>query len=178
MTTVDEANKIKTYVIPKHLYRYRSLTNFELEIEAIERGFVYCSTYRAMNDPMEGFYSSSKLLQNSPELNDVRIGILSGKRGIGICSFSEVFNHELMWAHYADQFRGICIAYDFFNLRRCLPPDVSFSRVYYNEEAPQIGRTKLPRNLDETTKTILSYKNHRWLYEREWRIFAQPGKLN
>ena len=31
--TTDVDEKIKTYVIPKHLYRYRSLANFEREIE-------------------------------------------------------------------------------------------------------------------------------------------------
>jgi hypothetical protein len=175
--TIADVEKIKTYVIPRHLYRYRSMKNLEREIQSIESGYVFCSSYKDMNDPMEGFYSASKLLQGSPELSRVRDGILSGKRNIGLCSFSEVFNHELMWAHYADQFKGICIAYDFFMLRKYLPTDVSFSRVYYNEEAPQVGRSKLPRDIDENAKTILSYKNHRWLYEREWRIFAQQGRL-
>jgi Protein of unknown function (DUF2971) len=170
--------KIETYVVPRHLYRYRSLTAFERELATIESGYLYCSTYKAMNDPMEGFYSSSKLLQKSADLNAVRIEVLSQKMQIGICSFSEVFNHELMWAHYARQFEGICIAYDFFNLRRCLPDEVRFSRVYYNEEAPEVGRSKQPRNLAQMAKMILSYKNHRWLYEREWRMFANVGKVH
>jgi hypothetical protein len=37
---VDE--KIKTYVIPKHLYRYRSLVHFEREMKSIENGYVFC----------------------------------------------------------------------------------------------------------------------------------------
>lgn len=170
--------KIETYVIPRYLYRYRSLSAFERELESIESGYLYCSIYKKMNDPMEGFYSSSKLLQRSAELNAVRAEILSQKTQIGICSFSEVFNHELMWAHYANQFDGICIAYDFFNLRRSLPDEVSFSRVYYNEEVPKVGSSKPPRNLAQTAKMILSYKNHRWLYEREWRMFANIGEVH
>jgi hypothetical protein len=172
--TIDVDEKIKTYVIPKHLYRYRSLANFEREMESIQMGYVYCSKYGAMNDPMEGFYSTSKLLEGSPELTNLTTSIFLSKSSIGICSFSEVFNHELMWAHYADQFRGICVAYDC----RHLASGVTFSRVYYSEETPQIGHSRSPRDPNETAKIILSHKNHRWLYEREWRIFATIlGKL-
>ena len=81
-----------------------------------------------------------------------------------------------MWAHYADQFKGICVAYDFFNLRRFLPSGAKFSRVYYKEEAPEIGRSR-QRDPDQIAKTILSYKNYRWLYEREWRLFANIGAV-
>jgi Protein of unknown function (DUF2971) len=126
--------EIKNYAIPRYLYRYRSLTKFERELDSIENFYLYCSSYKNMNDPMEGFYSPSKVLEKHPDLELVKTEILSQKTKIGICSFCEVFNHELMWAHYANQFDGICIAYDFFKLRRVLSDQVSFSRIYYNEE--------------------------------------------
>lgn len=163
---------IENYAIPRRLYRYRSLTNFEREMRCIEDKYLHCATYRAMNDPMEGYYTSSKFLEKSADLKAVRNEILSGKRRVRICCFSEVPYHELMWAHYADRYKGICVAYDFFNLRKYLPPEISFSRVYYNEEAPEVGRAFKPRDFDKTAKMILSYKNYRWLYERQWRMFA------
>jgi hypothetical protein len=169
--------KIETYVIPRYLYRYRSLQAFDREINCIETGYVYCANFKMMNDPMEGFYSESKLLEKTPDIEKVRAAIKSGKLMIGMCAFSEVFNHELMWAHYADQFRGICIAYDFFKLRNHLPEGVSFSRLFYNEDVPKVGLSKKPRSHNETAKMILSYKNYRWLYEREWRMFANIGKV-
>jgi Protein of unknown function (DUF2971) len=168
---------IETYVVPRYLYRYRPIARFDREMKAIETGYLYCSNYKAMNDPMEDYYSASKLLERSSDIKATRDAIGSGKRAIGICSFSEVFDHELMWAHYADKFQGICVAYDFFSLRRYLPPDVSFSRVYYNEEAPEVGRSRFARDPNEIAKTILSYKNYRWLYEREWRMFANIGAV-
>jgi hypothetical protein len=84
----------------------------------------------------------------------------------------------LMWAHYANQFEGICIAYDFFKLRGVLSDQVSFSRIYYNEELPQLSNSKQPIDLVQKAKMILSYKNHRWMYEREWRMFADVGKVH
>jgi Protein of unknown function (DUF2971) len=168
---------IEAYAIPRHLYRYRSLKNFARELEAIKSRYLYCARYSEMNDPMEGLYAPSKLLKKSSDSNDVLDAIRSKKIRVGICSFSEVFDHELMWAHYANRFGGICIAYDFYKLRKYLPARVTFSRVYYNEEAPEVARSKRRRNLEETAKRILSYKNYRWLYEREWRMFANVGKV-
>jgi hypothetical protein len=157
--------KIQTYVIPRYLYRYRSLKQFNREINSIKQAYLYCANFIQTNDPMEGFYSESKLLEKTRDIKKVRLAILSGKTMVGMCAFSEVFNHELMWAHYADQFRGVCVAYDFFKLRRHLPDSVSFSRIYYNEEVPKVGLSKQPQNHNETAKEILSYKNYRWLYE-------------
>jgi hypothetical protein len=51
---------------------------------------------------------------------------------------------------------------------------VSFVRMFYNETEPNVHRTH--EDGDRIAKMILSYKNHRWLYEREWRMFAALGK--
>jgi|HubBroStandDraft_6_1064221.scaffolds.fasta_scaffold322229_2 hypothetical protein len=167
--------EIKNYVKPRRLYRYRAIENLDRELESIEHAYLYCAPYKDMNDPMEGLYSSSKRLKMNSNYDRIRREILSSKRQVGVCSFSEIYNHELMWAHYASQFRGICISYDLFDLLKYLPADASFVRVFYNEEVPNVGLTK--RSPDELAKMVLSYKNHRWLYEREWRMFADQGKV-
>ena len=93
-----------------------------------------------------------------------------------MCSFSEVHDHELMWAHYADRFGGICVAYSLTKLLKYLPEDVSFVRIYYDEKVPTVRRTDHePIHL---AKMVLSYKNYRWLYEREWRMFARLGRAH
>jgi hypothetical protein len=81
-----------------------------------------------------------------------------------------------MWAHYADQFRGICIAYNFSTLRDGLADDITFARMFYNETVPTIRLSD--QGPDELAKMVLSYKNYRWLYEREWRMFASLGKAS
>jgi len=85
-----------------------------------------------------------------------------------------VHDHELMWAHYADQYRGICIAYSFAKLLDSLGDDVSFVRMYYNEIVPIVRHSR--QEPADVAKMVLSYKNYRWLYEREWRMFAPLGK--
>ena len=93
--------EIAHYVEPRRLYRYRSLEHIDRELLAIEEAYLFCSSYRELNDPMEGRYFSTKRLKSSNKYSAIRSEILFNKRQIGICSFSEVYNNELMWAHYA-----------------------------------------------------------------------------
>jgi len=166
--------KIKSYVEPRRLYRYRSPEDLDREIGAIEEAYLYCAVYEDLNDPMEGLFASSQLLRGSEKYHTVRSAIRDSKARIGICSFSEVYNQELMWDHYAKEFRGMCIAYNLPRLLERLDDDIHFVRVYYNERVPIVGKAN--KSPMEAARMVLSYKNYRWLYEREWRMFATQRK--
>jgi hypothetical protein len=167
---------INFYAQPPRLYRYRSAENLDRELSAIEDGYLFCAAFTALNDPMEGLFSSSRHFREKENYRAIRQSILDNKSLIGMCSFSEARNHELMWAHYADQFSGICISYSFSKLLRFLPDNVSFVRMFYDETEPTVNTTRVAHN--DLAKMVLSYKNHRWLYEREWRMFApEQGRV-
>ncbi len=156
---------------PVSLYRYRSLKNFERELGAIEDAYIHAASFRDLNDPMEGGFTSGKRFRQLPEYHRIRDEILDRKRGLRLSSFSEVPNNELMWAHYANQFRGICISYSFSTLMRNFSPPICFVRMFYNDYQPTIHTAdRVPEDL---AKMVLSYKNYKWLYEREWRMFSR-----
>ncbi len=49
--------------------------------------------------------------------------------------------------------------------------------MFYDETEPTLHSTRAAHN--DLAKMVLSYKNHRWLYEREWRMFApEQGNLH
>ena len=164
---------IRTFA-PQYLYRYRSLRQeiAARELSTIDENYIWCSDFKELNDPMEGIYDADP---NVPD--QIKDQLFRRKLAFGICSFSEINNHELMWAHYADQFRGICIEYCFAELRNFLPQYVEFVRLSYNEDAYRVDRE---HSLDhDLPKKILCNKNHRWLYEREWRLLNQDlGRLD
>jgi hypothetical protein len=143
-------------------------------MDAIEERYVYCAAFGSLNDPMEGLFSTSRTVRESANHRAIRASIRENKANIGMCSFSEVYDHELMWAHYADQFRGICISYSLSKLLKGLPNDVHFVRMFYNETEPTIHRAS--DDPGKLAKMVLSYKSYKWLYEREWRMFAPLGK--
>jgi hypothetical protein len=161
-------------VQPQRVYRYRSLRKFDRELEALVDGHIFCAAYDTLNDPMEGVFRASRSFRQSDNYQDARRAIVDNKTQMGLSSFSEVHDHELMWAHYADHYRGICIAYSFSKLLDDLGDDVTFVRMYYNEIVPIVRHGR--HDPDDVAKMVLSYKNYRWLYEREWRMFASRGK--
>lgn len=117
---------IVNYVIPSQLYRYRSLRRIgeaddlvlDRELTAIEQSYIWASSFQGMNDPMEGVFSTGKNID--PGKKKIIEQMKWQKESTGICCFSETPTNELMWAHYADEFRGICLAYDFSDLRGSL----------------------------------------------------------
>ncbi|MCU1241711.1 MAG: hypothetical protein JWO71_2437 [Candidatus Acidoferrum typicum] len=168
--------EIISYVQPSRLYRYRSFENLDRELQAIREGYLHCSPYQQLNDPMEGLFASGQLLRKDKKYREIREAITNTKANIGVCSFSEVYDHELMWAHYAGQFKGICVAYSLSRLMKNLGDDLTFVRMFYNEKVPTIDHSR--RHPELLAKRVLSTKNYRWLYEREWRMFAAPGRAS
>ena len=180
---------IETYATPTWLYRYRSLrprgadddgaanpSRLERELRAIEQGYIWCGTFTQMNDPMEGFYRSNARLSEEFDYDQFSEVVRSEKLGLGIASLSETWNNELMWAHYADGFRGICIAYPLARLLRGLNEHHALARVAYGDR-PHYLNLRAMHNTDLRARAILSTKNFKWSYEREWRLFSQhPGE--
>jgi hypothetical protein len=158
---------------PTTLFRYRSLSNFDREIETLAKKYIYCSPYTQLNDPMEGRFRKRSSFSRSASGKRYIAAINATLPNLGIGSFCEVGNHTLMWAHYADQFRGICIAYRFRKLLEHLSDSIVLTRISYSDRTPVLRRAK-PNQL-EVAKTILSRKSRSWLYEREWRMFAGVG---
>ena len=82
----------------------------------------------------------------------------------GISSFSETNDSTIMWSHYSDHHKGICIEYDFIvvdkeTIHRIYP-------VYYTDDLPQItfidgGNSFIHASLQ---------KGLAWKYEKEWRM--------
>ncbi|MES0202792.1 DUF2971 domain-containing protein [Mesorhizobium sp. LNHC209A00] len=175
--------EIETYAIPYNLYRYRSLRRIgkpdkevlDRELRSIEQSSLWCSDFDNMNDPMEGAFEPSAAVKENRRYAELAQTIRDGKLGYGMCAFSEAKDIELMWAHYADEFRGVCVSYSFRSLRYGLGSDKSFTRLCYSDSPPRVVNTTGPQN---DILRILSTKHYRWQYEREWRLFTPVIGLN
>ncbi|MEZ6035210.1 MAG: DUF2971 domain-containing protein [Planctomycetaceae bacterium] len=98
-------------------------------------------------------------------LNDFRDRI--GKNG-GVCCFSARPDHPLMWSHYANGHRGICIEYSTEQ-----NPFLKIRQVHYSERLPSIDpltAMKLGHRVDDIM-AALATKHKSWAYEEEWRLF-------
>ena len=85
-------------------YKYRSFRNFEHLVDILVNSRIYTANYAAMNDPMEGCYKYPDSYDKQ-EIAKLEKKIIQTK----FCSLSKFSNIDLMWAHYANGNRGICI---------------------------------------------------------------------
>jgi hypothetical protein len=86
------------------------------------------------------------------------------KEGLGWCvsCFTTEPTNEIMWAHYADSNKGVCLEFDLST-----SPDLhkKIFPVQYNDNFPVIN------SVDDLPEALLR-KRIAWQYEKEWRILA------
>jgi hypothetical protein len=85
-----------------------------------------------------------------------------------LASFSAVKTNPLLWAHYADAHRGICIGFNTVaasEISRAVPVQYSLS--------PPIWRG----NDRHLLASVFCTKNSDWAYEEEWRIFGEGSEF-
>jgi hypothetical protein len=127
-----------------------------------------------MNDAMEGFYDPTEGLRGAQDYGRVVSRIYDAKSNHGIACFSETNGNELLWAHYADNYAGICVRYKTQALIEGLPGNVRVVRVAYGDVPPSVGPDDALNSRSAAIK-ILSHKKANWAYEREWRVL---GNIN
>ncbi|MBT7696315.1 MAG: DUF2971 domain-containing protein [Desulfobacterales bacterium] len=95
----------------------------------------------------------------------------------GLCCFSATFKNPLLWSHYADQHRGICIGY---GLNRV--PKPKLHKVVYggsrSVKTSLIARALLDNDQEAQLlldQDVLLRKAPSWRYEREWRLLGERG---
>jgi Protein of unknown function (DUF2971) len=149
--------------IPTHLYKYRSLIGESRDRtrKAIVDTEVYFSCCKQFNDPFD-----CRLNVRGYSSADDRRQMDTITERAGILCLSECKDSLLMWSHYADAHRGVCIEYSTSNERLfgCSVDRVSYASVY-----PEMSLTDTP-DLGWVRK-YLSTKSAHWKYEKEWRIF-------
>lgn len=142
-----------------------------VSIEANKHGKNYLRSIRVPND-LTG--RQKRALRKEHQKNvfnrlipsQERAGIANLLAQTGICSLSETELDILMWSHYAEQHRGICIGFDTkkYFFQTAWP-------VKYQSNYPIVVR---PQDDYETVlqKSLLTKSLH-WSYECEWRIIRR-----
>lgn len=107
-------------------------------------------------------------------------------RNFRICCFSETKDSILMWSHYANYHKGICISYNFEELQNNFKSKNFFELYYkkhdFNELFPVYYTKNFPKiDASNTLKTLTQaiftkYKD--WEYEKEWRILKYNSSFN
>jgi hypothetical protein len=96
----------------------------------------------------------------------------------GVFSLSGNYTDPLLWAHYADSTRGICLGIQFTAEEVSGYEPVPII-VQYHKELPSIDANKFfKRSFDNVTEMLTLFyasKSSAWSYEQEVRFFAKNG---
>lgn len=160
-------------------------------IEKLKDLHLRLSTPSVLNDPFENIFNKTleaeleKNIKVKDMLHNIYDIINDGNDGLaniiqerilslGIVSLSETPRNLLMWAHYADEHKGICIEFDgdmmfnqelnHLNRRYAIQP----TKVYYDKIRPSY-ECHTHDELNKHIKKHLLTKSDEWIYEKEHR---------
>lgn len=139
-------------------FKFRSLNSFENVADIFINKRFYAAHYNELNDPMEGVIKYDDDVQK-----DAIDQVKSFYKNLRICAFSRCFDSLLLWAHYADGFKGICIEVEAISS--------VLGKVRY-DKGFSVGRDILDVNKHLQIQALL-VKNNAWRYEKEVRFITE-----
>lgn len=123
------------------------------------------ATFGDMNDPFELRGVNLKSAENRRGWDGFRNEIA---RRYGVICFSKVWSDPVMWSHYADRHRGLCLGFD-------VDDDLTVEVQYRANRFPQrrLAEAVVSDALGEAlVKDVIRTKYDRWAYEQEIRILC------
>lgn len=141
------------------IYKYQAITDYS--IENLRDGKLWASKPETFNDPFEFHYHQ---IGDNPQKTgaDKLISQLHNSRVV--CLTPNPLN-PLMWAHYTDHHRGICLGFEH---------NIITTAVRYTNDFPQVNFTTDNRNQRERELLhIMWTKSPDWSYEDERRMIFE-----
>jgi len=119
----------------------------------------------------EIYRASSQNAHKVVELNQEKF------QNVGVFSMSSTPSNLLMWAHYADEHKGICIEFERASTNPLGSPHLTH-KVVYQEMLPIVGSLDFLRSLRLVSESpVFITKSEDWRYEKEWRFIKGRGEV-
>lgn len=121
----------------------------------IEKSRIKIATINQLNDPYEFYFNFCAV--DETHLTDIKNNY---HNILGFLCFSEQMNNPVLWAHYADNHKGLCLEFEI--------PSGLLKKIIYREEPLTICSSD--QNIkDRFCEATLSKYIH-WSYESEQRL--------
>jgi hypothetical protein len=181
-------------LLPRILFKYRKFDKGCLEL--LVNRELWFATPASLNDPFEGESSFSEVLDAvwerypfpKSDRDIYHSKIEKQLKSVGICSFSKARKNQLMWAHYADEHKGICIGFK-EGLIRPQGSNIYSVDVTYQDEYPfkgiierfhyydkYAGVNNVESIAGDIFYSVLGTKYTSWRYERERRLISSRSQ--
>jgi len=160
------------------LYKFKSLENFEFVADILMNNRLYAAQFKELNDPMEGIFTPD-------DQEDFIDAVKEETSNLRVCSMAQDNYNPLLWAHYADSYRGVCIEFDineslieleeinYTPFTAIVGSEPSFSG--FSEDGKPLH---IAHSAKDWAKIILRNKFEEWAYEEEVRLFSKSEFIN
>ncbi len=173
------------------LYKYRSNLNWKYTMPILDKNMVYLCPLDKQNDLFEFAFNDDfgEIVKRTPILKEGKAYTLlngalasqsrwgeqcekmsSYKAKMSITCFCEEKDNVLLWTHYANNSKGICIEYSGLDLLERF--QCSLLPIVYQRTPPGLPDSE---EIDTWSPYKIAFervstKSDIWSYEREWRI--------
>ena len=165
------------------LFKYLPISTREqlaYRLGTCENNHIFFPNYSQLNDPLEGSgydfeisgYAGCGITK---AVDDEDIVMASIRQKYKILSLSETCFSPSMWAHYADNFHGICIGYWTNGVFSKAQKLEYVSNPKHSEAANGDGYVEDDLVVNKVYKSFF-YKHTDWVYEKEYRIVEESKK--
>ncbi|QDV07305.1 hypothetical protein Poly30_28280 [Planctomycetes bacterium Poly30] len=151
----------------------RSPVDDPFTVALLRTSEVFLGGFESFNDPREGIYNS-----RNDEWSAHENAVLLEKRRIRIGCFSDGSRmhtdrgYDLMWAHYADSFKGVAI-----QLRFNKELSEKLREVNYVEWEELDREQRQGEGAGLSPEDLLTRKSRLWSYEKEHRLLIHSDDL-
>jgi hypothetical protein len=143
--------------------RVYKFLNAKYGLEALRKRRLKVARINELNDPFEflGINLSNPQLRRA--FTEVKNEL---NKNCGLLCFSKRWNNPVLWGHYADSHRGLCLAFDV--------PNQFLENVRYTRRRPdpQEFLSTNEQEKEKEMKALLCRKFSHWRYEDEARLFV------
>jgi hypothetical protein len=174
------------------VFKYRPINRYL--IESLVKPSLYFCTPERLNDPFDCQLDLEKIFNRElPTTTEPLRGFLSEfvtppalerwkgiLASIGVCSFSTTPEDALMWSHYAEDHKGVCVTYS-LPYKFLMSPHFQLTAlgdVTYSDNPVTNFLKSTPTDyrsfIEGLMHVYLKSKSPPWQYEREQRIMRRP----
>lgn len=139
------------------------LTSRHWALEAIKNRRLKIALFNDMNDPFELLGAELKNRRHKAELRQLKE---ETNAMIGALCFSQGCGNPVLWSHYADKHRGLCLGFD-------IRDDWAHEISYRDRRLREIEKEFLEGECEILGRRLLTTKFEHWRYEDEVRIILK-----
>jgi hypothetical protein len=137
----------------------------------IARRRIKIATLSELNDPFEFFGVD---LRDKTQRQLFKLTKKLAARQFGLLCFSRRWHNPLLWSHYADKHRGVCLGFDvvYDGLVRVSYVRDRLTDPFRGVPVSRLSEAMPQEQLEGLIRRVLSTKFRDWRYEQEQRLFV------